>query len=187
MNLEMDKDIDRILFSAEEIDAYVSEIASKIEIDLRECMQEGERIIFVGVLRGAATFMVDLCRKIDLPIQTDYLYASSYGNNATSSGEVKFDTGALSNLKGAHVVIVEDIIDTGITMKKMAEEFKTCGAKSVRFCALVIKDNKKQIPVVVDYAGPTCPNEFVVGYGLDYAEKYRNLPYIGVLKKSIYE
>ncbi len=187
MHLEMEKDIERVLFSAQEIDSYVAKIAEKIEKDLSVSMEAGERIIFVGVLRGAATFMVDLCRKINLPIQTDYLYASSYGNSATSSGEVKFDAGALSNLKGAHVVIVEDIIDTGITMKKMADEFKSCGAKSVRFCALVVKDNKKQIPVKVDYTGPTCPNEFIVGYGLDYAEKYRNLPYIGVLKKSIYE
>lgn len=184
---EMSQDIERVLFDSDEIDSYVSEIAGNIEADLREQIESGERIIFVGVLRGAATFMIDLVRKINLPIETDFLYASSYGNSATSTGEVKFDAGALSNLDGAHVVIVEDIIDTGLTMKKMADEFCKCGAKSVRFCALIVKDNDNQIPVNVDYTGPHCPNEFIVGYGLDYAEKYRNLPYIGVLKREIYE
>lgn len=187
MQLEMEKDIERVLFSAEEIDGFVTKIAKNIENDLRGVMEAGERAIFVGVLRGATTFMVDLCRKIDLPIQTEYLYASSYGNSAKSSGEVKFDAGALSNLSGAHVVIVEDIIDTGLTIRKMAEEFRNCGAKSVRYCALVVKDKKRQIPVNLDYTGITCPNEFIVGYGLDYAEMYRNLPYIGILKRSIYE
>ena len=183
----MDKDIERILFTEAQIKSRVAELGAEIESDLKKDIADGERIIFVGVLRGAATFLIDLIRFINLPIQVDYLYASSYGKSASSSGKVTFDTGALQNLEGAHVVIVEDIVDTGLTMSEMAKEFSKCGAKSVRYAALIIKDNDKNQHIKVDYEGMHCPDEFIVGYGLDYAEIYRNLPYIGVLKREVYE
>lgn len=183
----MKDDISKVLFTDKQIEERVCAIAKEIESDLKQEIEGGEKVIFVGVLRGAATFMNDLVRHIDLPIQMDYLYASSYGSEATSSGEVKFDTGALSDLRGSHVVIVEDIVDTGLTMQKMAQEFVDCGAKSVRYAALIIKDNDRDIEISVDYEGMHCPNEFIVGYGMDYNEIYRNLPYIGILKREIYE
>lgn len=186
-NHSMHDDIESILFSEDELKARVAELGKEIEEDLLKNLDFGDRVIFVGVLRGAATFMQDLVRNIDLPIQLDYLYASSYGDEAKSTGEVTFDSGALQRLKGAHVVIVEDIIDTGLTMHRMKEEFLNCGAKSVRLAALIIKDVKREMEVTPDYFGMHCPNEFIVGYGLDYAQMYRNLPYIGILKRAVYE
>lgn len=186
-NHSMHEDIESILFSEDELKTRVAELGKEIEKDLLENIDFGERVIFVGVLRGAASFMQDLVRNIDLPIQLDYLYASSYGDEAKSSGEVTFDSGALQRLKGAHVVIVEDIIDTGLTMYRMKEEFLKCGAKSVRLAALIVKDVKREMEIIPDYFGMHCPNEFIVGYGLDYAQMYRNLPYIGILKRAVYE
>lgn len=179
-------DISRELFDEAQIAARVAELGAAITADYQAAVAAGEQLILVGVLRGAAPFMADLARAVKLPLEMDYLRASSYGDSATSSGTVRIQRDPSANVEGRHVIIVEDVVDTGLTLERLRDDLLAHGPRSVQVAALLRKQHPGQIPVECRYVGFTCPDEFVVGYGLDYAERYRNLPYIGVLRPEIY-
>lgn len=174
-------DIERILFTGEELAAKVRELAQEITRDYQD-----KNLLVIGVLKGAAVFMSDLIRELDFDIRTDYIVVSSYGNATVSSGDLKIIKDVSPFLNGCHVLLVEDIIDTGCTMSTVRGKMLERGADSVKICALMDKPSRRIIPIHADYTGFTVPDEFIVGYGIDYAEKYRNLPYIGILKKELY-
>lgn len=173
------KDKISVLLSAEEIDKKVEELACRINNDF-----EGERVIIIGVLKGSFMFMSDLVKKITLPTEVYFLEASSYGAGTQTTGVVKISKDVDRDLTGENVIIVEDIIDTGITMDKVTEILRARGAKSVNLCACLSKPSRRKVDIKIDYLGFEIPDEFVVGYGLDVAEQYRNLPYIGVVNIS---
>ena len=162
----MEKDLESVMFDEETIAAKVAELGQQIAKDY-----EGKDVVVVGILNGAAVFFTDLIRQIKLPINIDFIAASSYGDAAVSSGKV--------NIK-------KDIIDSGITMNNLMALLRERKPASVKLCALLSKPSRRQVDVKIDYCGFEVPDEFLVGYGLDYAEKYRNLPVIGVLKREIY-
>ncbi|WP_338626183.1 hypoxanthine phosphoribosyltransferase [Selenomonas sp. TAMA-11512] len=147
---------------------------------------QGEEVYAVCILKGAALFFSDLVRAIKLPVQLDFMQLSSYGSGSASSGQVKILLDLASSVEGKNVIIVEDIVDTGLSMHYLMENFRHRRAKSVRLCSLLSKPSRRKVDVRVDYCGIEAPDAFLVGYGLDYAQKYRNLPYIGVLKPEIY-
>lgn len=182
----MHPDIERIVFSEEELRARVAELGAQITEDFAPAVARGEQIVLVSVLRGAAMFMADLAREIKLPLAMDYMVVSSYGNATTSSGEIRILKDMSEATEGKHVIIAEDVIDSGLTLSYLLRLFEHRAAASVTVCALLKKNVKGQVHVPVRYLGFTCPTEFVVGYGLDYAERYHNLPYIGVLKPEVY-
>ena len=180
----MSSDIERISFSADEIHARVQEIGAEITNDYRDA---SETVYCVGILKGAAVFFTDLVRAIDRPIAFDFMIVSSYGEATVSSGQVKLLKDLDFSIEGKHVIIVEDIIDSGTTMHYLKQMLKGRHPKSIKICAFLSKPSRRVAPVEIDYLGHEVPDDFLVGYGLDYAEKYRNLPYIGVLKRSVYE
>ncbi len=190
-NYSQTNDIDRVLFSAEDLDVIVADIALKITEHFREkVLINGERLVILGVLNGAFQFVSDLVKKIDLPLEIEFMFASSYGKGTRSSGEVNIQVGKnpeVLSAPNANIIIVEDIIDSGNTLSKLLEVMKTKGNRSVTLCALFDKPERREVEVSVDFLGTTVPDEFIVGYGLDYSEKYRNLPFVGVLKREIYE
>lgn len=175
-------DVESVMFTPEEIQKKVAELGKKISSDY-----DGKEIIVVGILKGAAVFTTDLIRSISRPVRLDFMIASSYGNGATSSGNVKIKKDLEVDIKGKDVLICEDIIDTGITMSNLLKVLKTREPASLRLCAMLSKPSRRQAEVNIDYCGFEVPDEFLVGYGLDYAENYRNLPCIGILKRSVYE
>lgn len=181
--MAMNDDIAKIAFTEEEIKRKVGELGAKITADYRDA---GEEILCVGILKGAVVFYTDLVRSIDLPVRLDFLIVSSYGDGTESSGTVKILKDLDCDVEGRHVIIVEDIIDSGHTLNYLLKYFYDKKAKSVRLCVLLSKPSRRVVEVKEDYLGYEVPDEFMVGYGLDYAEKYRNLPYIGVLKREIY-
>ena len=180
----MHEDIERILFTEEEIAQRVGEMGADITRDYADLADDG--IIVVSVLRGAAIFMADLVRQIDLPVEMDYMAISSYGSGAKSSGVVRILKDISSDIKGRHVIVAEDILDSGLTLKYLLKDFSSRGPASLAVCTLLRKKTRAQAKIDCKYVGFECPDEFIVGYGLDYAERYRNLPYIGVLKPEIY-
>ena len=173
-------DIAEILFTEEELARRVEEIGAQITLDYADCAEEG--VVLVSVLRGAAIFMADLARKIDLPVEMDYMAVSSYGNGAKSSGVVRILKDLTSDIKGRHVIIAEDILDSGLTLKYLLKNLASRQPASLAVCTLLRKQTRAQAKIDCKYVGFECPDEFIVGYGLDYAERYRNLPYIGTLK-----
>ena len=177
----MHSDVQRILLSGEEIDKRVTEIAETIT---REYV--GESVLMVGILRGAVVFFAELVKKIDLDLRFDFMVVSSYGNSTDSSGEVRIVKDLSQPIEGMNVIIVEDIIDTGYTLKNLMKLLRTRNPKSLKICALLDKPSRRKVELEGDYVGFKVPNEFVVGYGLDYNEKYRNLPDICILKPEIY-
>ena len=177
----MKKDFAKVLITKEEIAAKVKEVAARITEDYK-----GESVLFVCILKGSVHFYSDLTREIDLPLTMDFMAISSYGAGTTSSGEVKMLKDLDKTINGKHVIIVEDIIDSGRTLQKLCSLLATRGAHSVKCCTLLDKPSRRQVEMASDYTGITIPDEFVVGYGLDFAEYYRNLPYIGVLDPSVY-
>ena len=181
----MHRDIEKILFSAEEINARVRELGKLVTEHLADVADDG--IILVTTLRGAAIFSSDLARCIDLPLEMDYMALSSYGNETKSSGKVRIDKDLASSIEGRHVIITEDIIDSGQTLAYMIPLLQKRNPASIDVVAMLHKEVEGQIPVDCLCVGFECPNAFVVGYGLDYAQKYRNLPYIGVLKPEVYQ
>ena len=183
---ELHPDIERVVFSEEELQARVAEMGAQITEDFAPAVARGEQIVLVSVLRGAALFMADLARKIELPLAMDYMVVSSYGNSTTTSGEIRILKDMSEATEGKHVIIAEDVIDSGLTLSYLLRLFEHRAAASVTVCALLKKDIPGQVHIPVRYLGFPCPKEFVVGYGLDYAERYRNLPYIGVLKPEVY-
>ena len=180
----MHEDIERVLYSEEEIAQRVGEMGAEITRDYAEVADEG--IVIVSVLRGAAIFMADLVRQIDLPVEMDYMAISSYGSAAKSSGVVRILKDINTEIKDRHVIVAEDILDSGLTLKYLLKNFASRGPASIEVATLLRKKTLAQAHIDCKYVGFECPDEFIVGYGLDYAQRYRNLPYIGVLKPEIY-
>ena len=177
----MEKDIESILFSQEQLDKRVSEIAEEINRDY-----EGKNLILISVLRGSFVFMADLVRKIKHPCLIDFMSVSSYGKGSTSSGQVQITKDLSEDISGMDVIVVEDILDSGNTLSYLLRLLEQRRPASIRLCTLLDKPDRRVKPVEVHYSGFTIPDAFVVGYGLDYAERYRNLPYIGILKPEVY-
>ena len=175
------KDVERILITSEEIGARVRELGQQITNDYA-----GQDILMIGVLRGAVIFMSDLARAIKRPIDIDFMAISSYGMSTSSSGVVRILKDLDEVVQGRHLLIVEDIIDSGLTLNYLVENLKSRKPASVRICTLLSKPDRRKVDVQVDYNGFIIPDYFVVGYRLDYAGKYRNLPFIGILKPEIY-
>jgi hypoxanthine phosphoribosyltransferase len=175
-------DIDKILISSDQIQGKVREMGERLTADYGPL---GD-LLLVGVLKGCMMFMVDLARAIDLPVAMDFIATSSYGSSTESSGVVRLLKDLDTDIAGRHVLIVEDIIDSGLTLEYLRSQLERRGPASLRICALLNKPERRTADVTVDYLGFDIPNEFVVGYGLDYGERYRNLPYIGVLKQRVY-
>ncbi|MBK9943548.1 MAG: hypoxanthine phosphoribosyltransferase [Kouleothrix sp.] len=178
----MDRDIETVLISSEQIQAKVHAIGQQIAEDYAPL---GD-LLLVGVLKGCIMFMVDLARAIPLPLAIDFIATSSYGHSTESSGVVRLLKDLDTDIAGRHVLIVEDIIDSGLTLDYLKSQLMRRNPASLRICALLNKPDRRVAEVPVDYLGFDIPNEFVVGYGLDYGERYRNLTYIGVLKQAIY-
>jgi len=178
---DVSADLTEVLFTEEQIHNKIAELCRAIEADYA-----GERVLLVGVLRGAVMVMADLARELKLHIDMDWMAVSSYGAGTQSSGVVRILKDLDSDLHGRKVLIVEDIIDSGLTLSWLKKNLQTRGADSVEICALLRKPEAAKVQVDVKYIGFDIPNEFVVGYGLDYAEKYRNLRGIGVLAPHIY-
>lgn len=180
----MRDDLTRVVYTEKKIAARVEELGFQIASDFEGKASEG--IVAITVLRGAITFSTDLCRCIDLPLEADFMQLSSYGNEARSSGSVQIKKDVSSSITDKHVLVIEDIYDTGNSMHYLINFLKTKNPKSISTAVLLRKEVEGQLPFDIDYLAFTCPNEFIVGYGLDYAQKYRNLPYIGILKPEIY-
>lgn len=176
----MHPDLDRVIFSEDEIYSCVKKMGAQITKDYA-----GESIVVISVLRGAAIFMADLVRSIDLPIEMDYMAISSYGNGAKSSGVVRILKDLTCEIEGRHVLIAEDILDSGLTLRYLMNNLKSRKPASLEVATLLRKDTPNQADINCRYIGFECPDEFIVGYGLDYAERYRNLPCIGVLKSGL--
>jgi len=177
----MEQDILNVLFSEEQLKQRVHEIAAEINRDYR-----GKKLILISVLRGSFIFMADLVREIDLPCLVDFMSVSSYGKGTSSSGQVQITKDLSEDISGLDVIVVEDILDSGNTLSYLLRVLEQRHPASIRLCTLLDKPDRRVKPVDVHYSGFTIPDAFVVGYGLDYAEKYRNLPYIGILKPEIY-
>lgn len=177
----MEKDIQSILLSQQEVQEHVTRLAGRINRDYK-----GKKLILVGLLKGSIVFMADLMKQITIPCKIDFISVSSYENSTESSGRVKINFDVSQSVEGADVLIVEDIIDSGNTLDYMLRYFDAKKARSVKICTLLNKPARRQVEIPVDYIGADIPDEFVIGYGLDYAEYYRNLPYIGVLNPEVY-
>ncbi len=160
-----------------DLNARIAELGAQISKDY-----EGESVYLICILRGAAPFACELAKRITVPVTIDYMTTSSYGSGTVSSGEVRIKSDVEIPVDGRNVLIVEDIIDSGNTLHYLLDVFKNRNAKSVRLCTMLDKPERREVDVDVDYVGFTIPDEFVVGYGLDYDQKYRNLPYIGVVE-----
>lgn len=180
----MHDDIKEVLYTQEELARRVGEIGAAITRDYADAVDEG--IVLVSVLRGAAIFMADLARAIQLPVEMDYMAISSYGNGAKSSGVVRILKDLSSEIEGRHVIVAEDILDSGLTLKYLLKNLASRKPASLAVATLLRKDTEAQADIDCRYVGFECPDEFIVGYGLDYAERYRNLPYIGILKPELY-
>ncbi|AUS95796.1 hypoxanthine phosphoribosyltransferase [Clostridium thermosuccinogenes] len=177
----MEKDIAKILISEDEIRSRVRDMGKQITADY-----QGSSLIMVGILRGAVLFFGDLAKEIKVPLSMDFMAVSSYGDSTKTSGVVRIIHDLHQNIEGKDVLIVEDIIDTGLTLHYLIENLRSRNPKSIKTCCLLDKPSRRRANVTPDYVGFEVPDEFVVGYGLDYKELYRNLPYIGVLKPDIY-
>lgn len=183
----MHEHIERVLFTEDQINARIKEIGQQITQEYAPHIEAGESLVLVCILRGAAMFMARLACEIKLPLEMDYMAVSSYGNGAKSSGTVRIQKDLSADIAGKHVIIVEDIVDTGLTLKFIKKNLLSRGPVSVEVAALLQKEREDTNVQISRYTCFTCPDQFVVGVGLDYAERYRNLPYIGVLKPQIYE
>lgn len=175
------EDIKEVLISEETLAKRVHELGQEISADYAD-----KEILMIGVLRGAVIFMADLARAIDRPVAIDFIAVSSYGASTHSSGVVRILKDLDEDVKDKHLLIVEDIVDSGLTLKYLVENLLSRKPASVKICTLLSKPSRRKVEVTVNYNGFTVPDRFVVGYGLDYAEKYRNLPFVGVLKPEAY-
>ncbi|CZR03515.1 hypoxanthine phosphoribosyltransferase [Trichococcus ilyis] len=175
-------DIKEVLYSEEEISAVVKDLGAQLTKEYK-----GKNPLVIGVLKGAVMFMTDLSRAMDCDLELDFMDVSSYGAGMESSGDVKILKDLDTSVDGRDLLIVEDIIDTGRTLSYLIDIFKYRKAKSIKVVTLMDKKERRVVDLEADYIGINVPNEFVVGYGLDFNEKYRNLPYIGILKSEVYE
>ena len=176
------EDISRILFTEEQIKARVDELGKQISADFK-----GEDIVVIGLLKGCFMFIADLMRAIDTNVAVDFMVVSSYGSGVVSSGEIKVRKDYSIDIEGKNVLVIDDILDTGRTLAFVKDYLIVKSPKTIKLCTLLDKPERKTSKVEVDYVGFSVPDEFVVGYGLDYDEKYRNLPFIGVLKPEVYK
>ena len=174
-------DISHIIIPEDELQAKVAELGAEISADYGD-----EPVLLIAVLRGAAIFVADLARSITSPVELDFMAVSSYGSSTKSSGVVRILKDLDETIEGRHVLVCEDILDTGLTLKYLLKNLASRKPRSLEVVALLSKEGKQRVPISCKYVGFDVPDEFVVGYGLDYAERYRNLPYVGVLKPEIY-
>lgn len=179
----MDQDILEILYSEEELKRRVAVLGAQISRDYAD----KDNVVLVGILRGSYIFMADLSRSITIPCRIDFMAASSYGKGTSSSGQIEIKKDLSDPIQNAHVILVEDILDSGNTLDYLTKILTARNPASIRICTLLDKPERRVKPITADYYGFLVPDAFVVGYGLDYAEKYRNLPYIGILKPEVYE
>ncbi|HST17645.1 MAG TPA: hypoxanthine phosphoribosyltransferase [Gaiellaceae bacterium] len=177
---EVEAGVGEILIGAEELQARISELGAEISADY-----EGRELLLVGVLKGAVFFMADLMRRISVSCEIDFMAISSYGASTDSSGVVRILKDLDLNIDGRHVLVVEDIIDSGLTLSYLLRNLESREPASLEICALLTKPERREIDVPVKYIGFEIPNRFVIGYGLDFAERYRNLPYVGVLRPEL--
>ena len=180
--MSMNADILRVLYSEEELEAKCAELGAQISKDY-----EGKNLLLVSVLKGAVVFMTDLMRHITVPCSIDFMVVSSYGSGVKTSGVVKIVKDLDADLAGKDLLIVEDILDTGMTLHYLKQLLQDRNPNSIRIATLLDKPERRRAAVRADYVGYQVPDEFVVGYGLDYDEKYRNLPYVGILKPEVYK
>jgi len=182
--IELEKDIESILITEEEIKQKVEELGKRISADYR-----GKSVLMVCILKGSVVFFSDLVRNIDCNVNFDFMVASSYGNSTETTNTLNVRLDSSQDITGKDVILVEDIIDSGNTLSKLKKMLSERNPASLRIVTLLDKPERRNpdIDISVDYSGFSIPDEFVVGYGLDYAEKYRNIPYIGILKRSVYE
>ena len=178
----MIKDVEKILLSESDLDKIVSELAVKIENDYKN-----KNLLLLGILKGSIVFMSDLMKKINLPMQIDFMRVSSYGAGTKTTGKINIILDLHRNdLSELDILVVEDIIDSGRTLSYLCEYLTLAGAKSVKTVTLLDKPSRREVNFTPDYTGAEIPDEFVIGYGLDYAENYRTLPYVGILKPEVY-
>ncbi|MGN0038472.1 MAG: hypoxanthine phosphoribosyltransferase [Coriobacteriales bacterium] len=177
----MNEDVQRVLITREQISGKVAELGARITADY-----QGEQLLVVSVLKGAAIFMADLVRAIDLPVEMDFMAVSSYGSSHESSGVVRVIKDLNTPVEGRHVLIAEDVLDSGLTLNYVVKMLKSRNPKSIEVAAFLVKEGAQKAAVECKYTGFACPDEYLVGYGLDYAERYRNLPYVGVLDPRVY-
>lgn len=177
----MQEDIKEVLLSREQLQETVAELGRKISEDYH-----GKNLLMVSVLKGSVVFMADLMRAVEVPCRIDFMSVSSYGAGVKTSGVVKIIKDLDIALEGFDLLVVEDILDSGKTLHYLLEVLSARRPKSIRICTLLDKPDRRQVPIAADYSGAVIPDAFVVGYGLDYHEKYRNLPYVGILKPSVY-
>jgi hypoxanthine phosphoribosyltransferase len=177
----MHPDAQEILISQQDIAEKVKELGAIVSRDY-----QGKELIIIGILKGSVIFMSDLVREINIPLALDFMAVSSYGASTKSSGVVQILKDLESNISDKHVLVVEDIIDTGLTLKYLIENLQSRHPASIKICTLLNKPERRKVDVTADYNGFEIPDRFVIGYGLDYAEKYRNLPYIAILKPEVY-
>lgn len=181
LNMIKENELKSVLLTEEEIKAIVKRLGSEITADY-----EGKNLLVVSVLKGSVMIMADLLREIKLPLKIDFMAVSSYGSGTASSGTVKIIKDLDINLSGYDILIVEDILDSGATLSSLKEILLTRKPASVKICTFLDKPDRRKADIKADYVGAVIPDEFVVGYGLDYDEKYRNLPYVGILAPSVY-
>lgn len=178
----LEKDIERVLLTEEDLKQRVKEVAAQINADYAD-----KQPMLISVLRGSFMFIADLMRQIDLPCTVDFMAVSSYGAGTVSSGQVKIMKDLSESIEGRDIIVVEDILDSGNTLSYLLQILKARNPASIKLCTLLDKPSRRTKPVEADYVGFTVEDLFVVGYGLDFGEKYRNLPYIGILKPCVYE
>ncbi len=178
----MHEDIEKVLISEEQLRVRVAVLGAQITYDY-----QGKNLLLLGTLKGAVPFIADLAREINLPLELDYMAITSYGGSTQSSGVVRIIKDLEGPVDQKHILIVEDIIDSGLTLHYLVDLLERRNPLSLRICSLLNKERERVREVPIDYMGFSIPDKFVVGYGLDYAQRYRNLPYVGILKPSVYE
>lgn len=176
------QDVEKVLLDEEVIAARIKELGTEISKEFA-----GEEVLLVGILKGASVFLSDLIRQITIPAYLDYMVVSSYGNSAETTGVVRIIKDLEEDIENKNIIIVEDIIDTGLTLTYLKKTLLNRNPKSFKICTLLDKPVKREKAIQIDYKGFEVPDEFIIGYGIDYAEKYRNLPFVGALKREVYE
>lgn len=180
---QMRDDIESVLLSEEQIHKRVAELGAQISADYADC---GQDVILICILKGACVFFSDLARAMTIPLHMEFMGISSYGNTVKTSGIVRITKDLDTSIMDKHVIIAEDIMDSGLTLSHLTRLLSSRNPASMRICCLLDKPERRECSITPDYCGFVIPNKFVVGYGLDYAGIYRNLPYVGVLKPSVY-
>lgn len=180
--MSMHNDVKEVLFSEQDIQNIVNRIGKQITEDYKD-----KNLFMVSVLKGSLMFMADLMRAIEVPCEIDFMAVSSYGAGTSTTGAVRILKDLDASLEGKDILVVEDILDSGVTLSYLMKHLESRNPSSIRLCTMLDKPERRKMPIKADYVGTTVPDEFIVGYGLDYDEKYRNLPYIGVLKREVYE